>query len=549
MSGYTPCMLLFVDGDRATLRSRATPDILLLLPRLEGRRRWTAEGLSLEASAHNLRTLREALPALREGGREPEAPRVAPTPVSGPGNGPFRRSPDPHQRRALEAVGELPVFGLFMEQGTGKTKVKLDWASALFRANAITGMLVVTKKGVHRQWVEEEAPKDLSVDFSGQWWNGKPLQPFGPGLQLFTVNYDALRSAKTLAIVEEFCRAHRGRLLIVADESQEIKNHRSLRHKAMMKLRPYSSHRAIATGTPIAKDLTDEWSQLLWLDDTILGMRYLTTFRAKFCIMGGFEGRAVVGHKSMDEFKALTARYVFRATKDELGLLPKRRNEWKFDLTKRQLEMMRELKRDLATRLDSGELVSVNGAADALTKAQQIANGFVISENECIDLLMPVMSNPRVIAALDWLNANEGKAIVWARFRGDIAILSEAFRQAGVSFVVHCGETKKDDRAAAVKSFMDPDGAQVLLATAATAGTGLNLQGQCQRNLYYSNSFNAIDRWQSEDRTHRKGTVGAVTYTDLIATKSLDRYILANLSKKEALSAARLDDLRASLRD
>jgi hypothetical protein len=35
----------------------------------------------------------------------------------------------------------------------------------------------------------------------------------------------------------------------------------------------------------------------------------------------------------------------------------------------------------------------------------------------------------------------------------------------------------------------------------------------------------------------------------LIATNSMDRYILANLSKKEALSAARLDDLRASLRD
>jgi hypothetical protein len=540
-------MLAEVKGKSMVLRSRATPQLMMVLSQFEGRRRWTPDGLSLEHTRHNEDVCRSVFPEFRLVG-EPEAPGHTASPILQSPSHIYLRAPDPHQLRALAAMDGMASFGLFMEQGTGKTKVALDWASALHRAGAITGMLVVTKKGVHRQWVEAEAPKDLSVPFIGQWWTGKPaLMPGDPyKLALFAVNYDALRSAKTLGIVEAFCAAHKGKLLIVADESQEIKNARSLRHKAMMKLKPYSSHRLIATGTPIAKDLTDEWAQLLWLNDTILGMKYVTTFRSKYCIMGGFKGHAVIGHRNMEEFKERTAPYVFRVTKDELGLLPKRRAEWHFDLDRRQVEMMKELKRDLATQLDSGTIVNVQDAVQALSKAQQISNGFLVRDGS-EEWLMTPEKNPRVIAALEWLAAGEGKAIIWGRFLADMEIVAEGLRLAGIDFVEHHGMTPTPDRAKAVESFMDPGGAQVLLATAATAGTGLNLQGQCQRALYYSNSFNAIDRWQSEDRIHRRGTIGAVTYTDLIAAKSLDRYILNNLAKKEATSELRLRDLRASL--
>jgi hypothetical protein len=571
-SGIGGIMLLVVEGERAVLRSRTTPEILLLLPHLEGRRRWTDEGLSFLATAHNLELVSGRFPSLIVEGRErPANERSGPGPLPlppepaidalarlyGPGNGPskvplsfpYRRKPDDHQFRALRAMAGQTAFGLFMEQGTGKTKTVVDWTSALYRAGDITGMLVVTKKGVHRQWVEEHGPKDFWVEWSGQWWNGKPIHPYGPGLQVLTVNYDALRSAKTLALVEAFCKSHNGKLLIAADESQEIKNHRSQRHKAMMKLRPYSSHRVIMTGTPIAKDLTDEWSQMLWLDETILGMRDVTTFRSKYCVMGGFGGHAVIGHRNMEEFKERTAPYVFRATKDELGLLPKAHDQWKFDLTKRQKDMMRELKTQLATQLDSGEVVDIIGAAQALTKAQQISNGFVQLEDNRIERLMPVMENPRALAMLEWLEAGEGKAIVWCRFREDVRIVCEALGESNVRFVEHHGGNNATERKASLDAFIDGE-AQVIVATAATMGTGVDgLQKACTRNLYYSNSFNAIDRWQSEDRTHRKGAVGRVTYTDLIAKGGLDLYVLNNLWKKEATASERLSDLRASLEE
>jgi hypothetical protein len=40
---------------------------------------------------------------------------------------------------------------------------------------------------------------------------------------------------------------------------------------------------------------------------------------------------------------------------------------------------------------------------------------------------------------------------------------------------------------------------------------------------------------------------GAVTYHDLVATKSIDRLILRNLRDKKALSSLTLDDIRTML--
>jgi SNF2 family DNA or RNA helicase len=97
---------------------------------------------------------------------------------------------------------------------------------------------------------------------------------------------------------------------------------------------------------------------------------------------------------------------------------------------------------------------------------------------------------------------------------------------------------------------MDPcSDVDYLVATAPTAGTGLNLQGLCHTNVYYSNSFNAIDRWQSEGRTYRDGTIHPVTYFDLVAQGSMDRRILKSLRDKKSISDLTLDDYRKIILD
>ena len=95
---------------------------------------------------------------------------------------------------------------------------------------------------------------------------------------------------------------------------------------------------------------------------------------------------------------------------------------------------------------------------------------------------------------------------------------------------------------------VEKGGPRFLVANPGTGGTGLNLhEGGCARVLYYSNSENSIQRWQSEDRVHRVGIQRPVIYTDLIAMGSRDRAILANLKQKKDLSDMRLNDIKEQL--
>lgn len=534
---------LVVDDNKAILQSRPTAAVMAITNQLEGRRSWLKEGgLKVEPSPHNISVFL-SLP-----GVELEDRRSAPAATVGDldwGRIEYipRTPPMEHQTRALNKVSHLPFFALFMEQGTGKTWVVLARAGELYANGLITGMIVLTKKGVHRQWIINEFPKHFSAPFSGHYSPFKSMPAFGPGLQVMSFNYDGVKTPKQLAIALEFAQNHQGKLLVVCDESQEIKNAASARHKAADQIKDFSSHRAITTGTPIAKDLTDEWAQLRWLNERIIGVKYLTTFRAQYCIMGGFEMRAVVGSKNIDDFKAKTEPHVFRATKEELGILPKQYGEWVFKLTNGQIEMMRELKTELELQLENGAIVDIDGAAQYLTKAQQIASGFIKdSDDGTVHRLMEVKDNPRAQAMVEWVEAGDGKFIIWHRFIEDRAIISEALEAAGISFVVYTGTDSQ--RSEAVDSWMDPDGPAGFISNPQSGGTGLNLQGLCNRALYYTNDWRAIDRWQSEDRIHRIGTVGVCLYTDLMAKYSPDRRIANNLRKKKSISDLILDDIR-----
>jgi hypothetical protein len=551
-------MLLRISGETAVLHSPATPRLLGVLQRLEGRRRWLVcnKQLQLEGTPHNISVLQE-LPGLVV---ERSEPRAVPSPSRPalPAYQPLAEPPlYPHQLRALAQMRLRPTFGLFMEQGTGKTRVIVDRLGELHAAGEVTGVLVVSKKGVHRQWIEAEVPTWFNAPFTGQFWPVKKIDPPTAGkLAWFGINIDGLaRSKEGLQRVTEFCRQHPGKLAIVWDESQDGKDWRTSRHKVMMAIKPHSSFRFIATGTPIAKDLTDEWVQLKWLDEPILGVKYVTTFRREYCIMGGFEGRQVVGHRNIARFKELTAPATFRATKEEIGLLPKQFNIWPYDLTPKQLAMMRSLKSELEAVLDNGELVTAANAVSALSKFQQVASGFLIGENSEAHEVMPLARNPKLTAAIDWVNADDGAAIVWFRFREEARMLAHAFAEAGISYVEYHGGVKDKDRERAKQLFLTEGGPKVFLANPQSAGTGLNLQGRCARALYFSNSFNSIDRWQSEDRIHRIGTKAICVYTDMVAKGSLDAYILRNLRKKKGLSdmvlgtSLRVEDVKEALEE
>ena len=64
----------------------------------------------------------------------------------------FKTKPYKHQLTALEKSWNKEVYALFMEMGTGKSKVLIDNISMLYDRGKINGALIIAPKGVYKNW-------------------------------------------------------------------------------------------------------------------------------------------------------------------------------------------------------------------------------------------------------------------------------------------------------------------------------------------------------------------------------------------------------------
>lgn len=513
-----------------------------LLRELEGRRRFLRRGgLQIEWTGHNRARVEHYWPETKVTEPLPlEIPFVGYSGTYRPKTTPMR-----HQEEALGAMraAPKPVFALFMEPGTGKTKVALDRAGELYRDGVITRMLVIAPKGVHRQWVVQQIPKHLGVPFDARAWprDFSRVPPRPRKLAIFTINDDAAKTKRGEKAIRAFLKPGEP-FMLAGDESHRFKNYKSARTLA---IRDYAAskdarYKLLMSGTPIAKNLEDEWSQFYILDPDILGIKYVTTFRREYCIMGGFEFRQVVGYRNLETFKALTAPYVYRVKRTDLGMVPDEYNDWLFSLTDMQKHLIREIRRQIIIEIREGSIVSPQEAAHKTLKIQQVSNGWVYDDDGVFQEIIPPEKNPRLIALQEWAgdtDLEESPIAIWCRFLPDIAAVKRIFPDA---YEYHGGVRDKD-REANVEAWLGGGG--VFVGTPGAGGVGLNLQGRCARVAYWSQSENYVDRVQSEARFSRIGKPGPIEFTDFVAPGSRDRAIQRNYRNKDGLARLVLDDI------
>lgn len=453
-----------------------------------------------------------------------------------------------HQQKALAISAHRESYALLWEMGLGKTAGLIANSGVLWAAGKLTGVLVVAPKGVHTQWLTEQIPTHFNGPYRCVHWKKKEIearefQPRSNELVWFSINVDALRTEKGAAAAKLFLSVHKNASKMIVDESHNIKDGRAQRTKAAIEIGRLARYRRIATGTPIAKNIVDAWSQFNFLDPKILGHKYMTSFRSRFCVMGGFEGRQIVGQKNTEEFYQLIAPHSFRMTKEEaLDLPPKIYIAREYEMADETARHYKSVKDLLMTEMDDGTIMDAKNGAVAMGRLQQIICGHLPRE----DGTMMDIGNERIEIMLDILGQRTGPVCIWHRFIEDGNRIMEALEQAGEKAVRYIGSDA--DREAAKQAFLSGE-ARCFVSNPKTGGVGLNLQGYCQTVIYYSNSFDALDRWQSEDRVHRSGMKGAVTYFDIIAKKSVDRAILRNLRTKKSISDLTLDEIRRSLEE
>ena len=465
----------------------------------------------------------------------------------------FKLKPFDHQKQALNTGWDRIEFGLFMEMGTGKSKVLIDNMGMLYQAGLIDFALVIAPKGVYRNWVAKEIPEHMSDDIEHRVirWVSSPnkkqqeemrsVKDRFNGLTIFVMNVESFSSVKGKTAGEWMGRALGSNGLIAIDESTTIKNHKAKRTKNLMKIADMFKYKRLLTGSPITKSPMDIYSQCEFLRSGLLGYDSFYAFQGRYAVtqkrtMGHNSFQQIVGFKNLDELTWRIENFSYRVLKKDCLDLPDKIYTARYvNLTDEQLKMYNQIKEQALLLLDNGDLVSAPAVITQLLRLQQIMSGHLKTDDG--DIL--TFKSSRMDALFEIMEEHDGKAIIWSRFRYDIqqitAMLNDKFGEG--SAASYYGDTSDDERNRIVKNFQDPNHPlKFFVGNPATAGYGLTLT-EANLVVYYANDFNLETRIQSEDRAHRIGQKNNVTYIDLISEGTIDERIVKALRAKIDIGA------------
>lgn len=464
----------------------------------------------------------------------------------------FKTKPFAHQLKAFEISKDLKEYALLFEQGCGKTKVIIDNANYLFNKGKINCLIVIAPNGVHRNWIEEEIPIHINCKYSASFWKSKMNKKekekwneikieggeFYNTIKIFTFNVECFISKKARDEIVNLLRQFN--CLLCIDESQRIKNHSAKRTKYIIEISKFVKYKRICTGTPITKGVQDIYTQFKFLNPNIIGISNYYAFRARYCIMGGYEMKQIVGYKYIEELQNKIQSYSMRVLKKEcLDLPDKIYQRVPFDITKTQRDLYEEVKKEgIATITEKKELL-FNHVITRIIKMQQIISGYIFDTDrkEFIDIV-EFKKNPKILKLKELLDKISGKVIVWSRFSRDIDLILKLVGNQGVRYD---GKISSEQRKINKDCFKKNKDVKYFISNLQVGSTGLTLT-EAETAIYYSNSYDLELRLQSEDRCHRIGTKNNINYIDLEANKTIDKKIIKILRNKKRISDMILQD-------
>ncbi len=458
----------------------------------------------------------------------------------------FKTAPFQHQANVLERCWEHTNWALFLEMGTGKSKICIDNVGLLYEEGLINTFVVVAPKGVYRNWAKQELPKHLPdrIPQTMVIWNPTPtkahknalksiLEP-SDSLRIFIVNVEALSTVKGQRFLERLLKSSEA--LLAIDESTTIKSPKARRTKAIIRIGELAKYRRILTGSPVTQSPLDLWAQCRFLDKDLLGDvgdNYYQ-FQYRYAVMkrrqlGSHSFNLVVGYRDLDRLSWLLRSFSSRIRKDEcLDLPPKIYTQRSIALSDDQARIYNELREFALARIDDDEFMTVDNVMTQLLRMQQVLSGHTKTDGgDLIDI-----KDNRLDELMACLDESDGKAIIWSRFRYDVKRISQALikRHGADSTVMYFGDTSDEERTEGIERFQNGN-ARFFVGNPQTGGYGITLTA-AQNVIYFSNSFDLAVRMQSEDRAHRIGQNKSVTYVDFIAEGTIDERIVEALRNK-----------------
>lgn len=377
-----------------------------------------------------------------------------------------------NQSEAIEKLKKYKVGALFMDAGTGKSRVALELVNSIDDIDLV--LWVAPLKTISSGNIQAEIAK----------WGGFNAEVAYYGIESIQASDRIYLEALDLVQSRE-------NVFVVCDESIKIKNHEAKRTKRLLEIAKYSNYRLILNGTPISRDLLDLWSQMQFLSPKILDMD-LSQFKNTFCEykivtkrFGGrrqYEREFITGYENVEYLYSLIGDYVYEC---DLSLRIKQRyKEVRYRIDDKSMEEYQRLKKKYLNE----EMLFWKNNNIFLEMTQKMQHSYSCTEAkfEAVDKILE--------------NEKEDEVIIFCKY------------------VASREECQKRYPNIKVLSYQKDS-------------LGLNLQ-QYRTTIYFDKTWDYNLKTQSERRTYRTGQTFDCMYYELTGNVGLEKLIDKNIKKK-----------------
>lgn len=381
-----------------------------------------------------------------------------------------------NHQKAFDKLSRLKCGALFMEMGSGKTKVALDIiASKLDKVEFILWICPFSLKNE----IEAERIKwyyDMNLHIIG-------CESIGSSDRVY---------ARLLA---EICGKN---VFCVVDESIKIKNISAKRTQRILKIGGISKYRLILNGTPVSRNIIDLWTQMQFLSPLILGVGF-RQFVQQYIVFSNTQPKYIKSYKNLKPLINLIEPYVFDS-RLEIDIHKYYHIEWyNNDQSKEYMKIKDEILDRLGyDNFDFYELCSRLQRCYTQSPSKQKIVDKIISQ-----ILDPV--------------------IVFVKYQDSIP--NDAINITG--------NNNMSERKKILQDFKDGK-FKVLYMTYGVGSYGLNLQF-CHNIIFAEHSFDYAQKIQAEYRIFRIGQTHDVNYYNVYCDCGLEKMIEECLDKKESL--------------
>jgi SNF2 family DNA or RNA helicase len=436
---------------------------------------------------------------------------------------------DDHQAMNVAVMTVPNGWGacVFDEQGTGKTLTVIAAYDVLVDRNEADALVVVAPKSMVGEWQAEFAR------FTGGLYRVAVVQgrradriaAIHAGADVIVMNYEsAISLAEELRLLARRCR-----VVLVVDESYNVKNPDAARTEALVELREWCGRCFVLCGTPAPNAPVDLVSQFDLVD-----------FGHMFA--GQRPSDLAANPQLIRDAIATRGIYTRNLKAVVLPDLPTRRfNEVSLDLAPQQKRLYRGALQNLIVDLEQTDEAAFRRQ---LTSFSERRNALLRICSNPTGVSPDYSETPVKLSTLDELLeryfAADEKVVLWSFYRASLDELARRYARYGVARI-DGGVTDIAERRDAVARFQEDDVTRLFVGNPAAAGAGLTLH-RARISIYESFSNQAAHFMQSLDRIHRRGQQREVEYVALLCRGTIEETEYQRLLAKADAQADILGD-------